>query len=196
MLNLLPKENSLYYALGAIKNVGFEAISQVVKERQINGEYKSISDFINRVDPKNINKLQLEGLVKAGAFDLIFNDRKTLFDNIPNIIQNSKTIYENKLNNQTSLFSDDSSKISYLMNEKNLETWSSNETLSKEFESVGFFISDHPLKYYQDILDQYKVKSFLDFEENNIKDCVLSGTIMSIKEKKTCKRKFFCNYKV
>ena len=63
----IPKENSLYYALGAIKNVGFEAISQVVNEREKNGEYISISDFINRVDPKSINKLQLEGLVKAGA---------------------------------------------------------------------------------------------------------------------------------
>ena len=187
----IPKENSLYYALGAIKNVGFEAISHVVSEREKNGEYKSISDFINRIDPKNINKLQLEGLVKAGAFDLIFKDRKVLYDNIPNIIQHSKTVYENKINNQTSLFSDDASKISYLMNDKKLKTWSSNEKLSKEFESVGFFISDHPLKHYQDIFDQYKVKSFIEFEEKNITDCVLSGTIMSVKEKKTAKGNSF-----
>jgi DNA polymerase III subunit alpha len=187
----IPKENSLYYALGAIKNVGFEAISHVVSEREKNGAYKSISDFIYRVDPKNINKLQLEGLVKAGAFDLIFKDRKVLYDNIPNIIQNSKTIYENKINNQSSLFSEDSNKISYLMNDKKLKTWSSNETLSREFESIGFFVSDHPLKYYQDILEQYNVKSFTDFEEQKIKDCVLSGTIMSVKEKKTAKGNSF-----
>tara|TARA_B110000438_G_scaffold297176_1_gene343145 strand:- start:623 stop:4042 length:3420 start_codon:yes stop_codon:yes gene_type:complete len=187
----IPKENSLYYALGAIKNVGFEAISQVVREREINGKYKSISDFINRVDPKNINKLQLEGLVKAGAFDSIFNNRKVLFNNIPNIILNSKTIYENKINNQTSLFSDDVNKISYLMSDKKLDAWTNNETLSKEFESVGFFISDHPLRYYQDILDQYKSKSFFEFEEKNIKDCVLSGTILSVKEKKTSKGNSF-----
>jgi len=187
----IPKENSLYYALSAIKNVGFEAISQVVSEREINGKYKSISDFINRVDPKNINKLQLEGLVNAGAFDSIFINRKVLFNNIPNIILNSKTIYENKINNQTSLFSDDSNKISYLMGDKKLDTWTNNETLSKEFESVGFFISDHPLRYYQDILDQYKAKSFFEFEEKHIKDCILSGTILSVKEKKTSKGNSF-----
>ena len=70
----VPKENILFYALGAIKNVGFEAISQVVKEREKNGKFRSISDFINRVNPKNINKLQLEGLVKAGAFDSIYKN--------------------------------------------------------------------------------------------------------------------------
>ena len=62
-------ENNFYYALGAIKNVGYEAISNIVKERKSNGKFKSISDFINRINPKDINKLQLEGLVKAGAFD-------------------------------------------------------------------------------------------------------------------------------
>ena len=183
----IPDENKLYYALGAIKNVGFEAISLVVKERQKNGKFKSISDFINRVDPKNINKLQLEGLVKAGAFDSIFENRKVLFENIPNIIQNSKTIYENKVQNQKSLFKDDGQKISYLIKNKNSSFWENNEILSKEFESVGFYLSNHPLTDYQDILEQYKVMSFKDFENSNEKQGVVAGTIMSIKEKKTIK---------
>ena len=51
----IPKHEILFYALGAIKNVGFEAISEVVKEREKNGEFKSLNDFINRVNPKNIN---------------------------------------------------------------------------------------------------------------------------------------------
>ena len=68
LLIFIPKKNILFYALGAIKNVGYEAISQLIQERKKNGKFKSISDFINRVNPKNINKLQLEGLVKAGAF--------------------------------------------------------------------------------------------------------------------------------
>jgi DNA polymerase-3 subunit alpha len=63
-------DKKFYYALGAIKSVGFEAINQIVKEREINGQFKSLDNFINRVDPKNINKLQLEGLVKAGHLTL------------------------------------------------------------------------------------------------------------------------------
>ena len=183
----VPQNDSLFYALGAIKNVGFEAISQVIQERQKNGKFKSISDFINRVEPKNINKLQLEGLVKSGAFDSIFKNRKVLYDNIPNIIQNSKTIYENKQNNQSSLFSEDRHKISYLMTDKNSSSWSSDEALAKEFEAVGFYLSDHPLKNYDSILEQYQVKTFKEFENSSENQCFLAGTIMSVKEKKTIK---------
>ena len=185
--DFLPSGNNLFYALGAIKSVGLEAISKLVQEREKNGKFKSISDFVNRVDPKNINKLQLEGLVKAGAFDSIYKNRKNLFNNIPNIIQNSKTIYENKLQNQSSLFSDDSHKVSYLIKDSNSPDWSNDETLSKEFESVGFYISNHPLKDYQDALKQYKVKSFTDFENSKESESFIAGTVMSVKEKKTAK---------
>ena len=183
----IPKENTLYYALGAIKNVGFDAISEVVRERLKNGKFKSISDFINRVNPKNINKLQLEGLVKAGAFDSIFNNRKVFYENIPNIIQNSKNIHENKAQNQTSLFADDSHKVSYLIQDKNVSGWTNKEKLSKEFESLGFYLSNHPLEDFKDALDQYKTKLFKDFENSKDKDSFVAGTIMSIKEKKTSK---------
>ena len=183
----IPKKNTLFYALGAIKNVGYEAISLVVKEREEKGKFKSISDFINRVNPKNINKLQLEGLVKAGAFDSIFDNRKVLYENIPNIIQSSKNIYENKIQNQSSLFEEDSQKISYLIQDKKNSNWANDETLSKEFESVGFFISNHPLAYYKEILEHHKVKTFKEFEIGVDSESFLSGTIMSVKEKKTSK---------
>ena len=189
--DFLPKQNTLFYALGAIKNVGYEAISNLIEERKKNGRFTSISDFVNRVDPKNINKLQLEGLVKAGAFDSIFKNRKILYNNIPNIIQNSKTIYQNKLHSQISLFSEESHKISYLMQDKNKSDWTNDETLSKEFESLGFYISNHPLKVYEDVLKQYKVKSFIDFENSNDAESFIAGTVMSLKEKKTAKGNSF-----
>jgi len=185
--DFLPKDNHLFYGLGAIKNVGLDAISLLVEEREKNGKFKSISDFVNRVDPKNINKLQLEGLVKAGAFDSIFKNRKTLYNNIPNIIQNSKTIYENKIQNQSSLFSEESHKISYLMKDKNSTDWLNAETLAKEFESIGFYISNHPLKDYEDALNQHQVKTFKDFENEIESEAFIAGTVMSVKEKKTAK---------
>jgi len=187
----IPKDGVFYYALGAIKNVGFEAVSRIIQEREEKGEFKSISDFLHRVNPKNINKLQLEGLVKAGAFDEIFKNRKVLYENIPNIIQNSKTIHENKISNQSSLFSDDNQKISYLISENKTSSWSTSETLTNEFSSVGFYLSDHPLRAYKDILEQHKVKTFTEFERGNNNQCLLAGTIMSIKEKKTSKGSLF-----
>ena len=185
--DFVPKENILYYSLAAIKNVGYEAVAQLVEEREKNGKFKSISDFINRVNPKNINKLQLEGLVKAGVFDSIFQNRKVLYDNIPNIIQNSKNIYENKLQNQSSLFSDDGHKVSYLIQDQNTPDWTNDSILSKEFESIGFYMSNHPLNNYEEILKQYKVKTFKDFENGKEVESFISGTVMSVKEKKTAK---------
>jgi len=189
--DFIPKAGTLFYALGAIKNVGYEAISHLVSEREKNGKFKSISDFINRTDPKNINKLQLEGLVKAGAFDSIFSNRSVLYNNIANLIQTSKMVYENKIQNQTSLFSDESSNVSYLIQNSSTSNWGNEEVLSKEFESVGFYISSHPLKHYEDALKQHKVNSFKVFEESRENHSLIAGTVMSIKEKKTSKGNSF-----
>ena len=89
--------NKIYYGLGAIKNVGFEAISNIVKEREKNGKFKSLIDFINRVDIKDVNKLQLEGLVKSGVFDEFDRDRNKILNSIPKIIQQIKNINDDKL---------------------------------------------------------------------------------------------------
>ena len=70
----------IYYGLGAIKNVGFEAVSNIIRERETNGKFKSLIDFINRVDSKDVNKLQLEGLTKAGVFDEFDKDRNKIFN--------------------------------------------------------------------------------------------------------------------
>ena len=64
-------------------------ISNIVKERINGGKFNSLNNFINRVNPKDINKLQLEGLVKSGAFDSINNSRQSIYDSIPKLIQKS-----------------------------------------------------------------------------------------------------------
>jgi DNA polymerase-3 subunit alpha len=73
------------------------------------------------------------------------------------------------------------------MKDKNSSNWPNNEILSKEFESVGFYLSNHPLEDFNDILNQYNTKSFKDFENSNDDESFVAGTIMSIKEKKTIK---------
>jgi len=100
-------KDNFYYALGGIKSVGYEAVSKIVKERIKNGNFTSINNFLIRVTPKDINKLQLEGLVKAGAFDNLDNNRQALYNSIPNFILKTKSIYENKAANQIDLFASD-----------------------------------------------------------------------------------------
>ena len=172
------------YALGAIKNVGFEAISKIVEERINNGEYKDLNDFISRVNPKDMNKLQLEGLVKAGAFDKINKNRRSLYNSIPNIIIKSKNIFENNSVNQIDLFKDDDDE-SYL---EIIEDWSLDHKLSKEFETLGFFISDHPINQYKSLFKQYNIINYDEFDTNeSILSSNIACTILKVQEKKTQK---------
>ena len=184
--DFITTDNSFYYALGGIKAVGYEAISNVVKERVKNGKFLSIDDFLKRVNPKDMNKLQLEGLVKAGAFDNLNINRQALFDSIPNFILKTKNIFENKSANQIDLFSEDEILENDIVND--IEDWNFEERLSKEFEAVGFFISDHPLNQFTEIFDDYKIKDYSEFNLNDeIKDANIASTLLKVQERKTAK---------
>ncbi|WP_075504125.1 DNA polymerase III subunit alpha [Candidatus Pelagibacter communis] len=179
-------DNKFYYALGGIKAVGFEAISNIVEERTLNGKFLSIHDFINRVNPKDINKLQLEGLVKAGAFDKINTNRQALFDSIPTLIAKSKNIFDNKSVNQIDLFSDDENDQDDILTKS--EDWKFEERLSKEFEAVGFFISDHPLNQFTEIFSDYKIIDYSSFiSKEYLKDSNIAATLLKVQERKTAK---------
>ena len=143
--------------------------------------YKDLTDFINRVNPKDINKLQLEGLVKAGAFDNLNNNRQSLYNSIPNIILKSKNIFENNSANQIDLFKEDNDET-YI---ENIEDWNIDVKLSKEFETLGFFISDHPLNQYKSLFNQYNIIDYEEFNSNeNILSSNISSTILKVQEKK------------
>ncbi|MDB4154669.1 DNA polymerase III subunit alpha [Candidatus Pelagibacter sp.] len=179
-------EDNFYYALGGIKAVGYEAISNVVEERIKNGKFQSINDFLNRVNPKDMNKLQLEGLVRAGAFDNLNKNRQSLFDSIPNFILKTKNIFENKAANQIDLFSEEDVSENDIINY--VEDWKFEERLSKEFEAVGFFISDHPLNQFTEIFDDYKIKDYSHFNSSDdIKDANIAATLLKVQERKTAK---------
>ena len=178
--------DNFYYALGGIKAVGYEAISNVVEERMKNGKFQSINDFLNRVNPKDMNKLQLEGLVKAGAFDNLKKNRQSLFNSIPNFILKTKNIFDNKSANQIDLFSEEDVSENDIIND--IEDWKFEERLSKEFEAVGFFISDHPLNQFTEIFDDYKIKDYSHFNSSdNIKDANIAATLLKVQERKTAK---------
>ena len=176
----------LVYGLGAIKNVGFEAISNIIKERVKNGSFKSIVDFISRVNSKDVNKLQLEGLTKAGVFDEFDKDRNKILNSIPKIIQKIKNINDDKASRQSNLFDaneNDQTDFDFLPS----TPWKQKELLSEEFKSIGFYLTDHPLNEFKEIFAQLNIKSFNQFYENQSSEGLVAGTIMSIHEKKSAK---------
>ena len=179
--------NKIFYGLGAIKSVGFEAITNIINEREKNGKFKTFTDFINRVDPKDVNKLQLEGLVKAGAFDEIDLNRKKLFDAIPKIIQTIKSKYVEKISKQKNLFDDVNNKENEIFEFIATNPWTKKELLAEEFISLGFYISDHPLNEYKEFFTQLEIESYKDFLDSDKTESLVAGTVMSIQEKKSAK---------
>jgi DNA polymerase-3 subunit alpha len=176
----------IIYGLGAIKNVGYEAISNIINERETNGSFKSFTDFVNRVNAKDVNKLQLEGLVKAGVFDEFEKDRNKILNSIPKIIQKIKNINDDKDNNQSNLFADQENsqtEFEFLPS----ASWKQKELLSEEFKSIGFYLSNHPLNEFEEVFNQLHISSYNQFYENEQNDGLVAGTIMSIQEKKSAK---------
>tara|TARA_B100000575_G_C23086450_1_gene626153 strand:+ start:1 stop:1491 length:1491 start_codon:yes stop_codon:yes gene_type:complete len=176
----------LIYGLGAIKNVGLEAIKNIINEREKNGPFKSLINFINRVNSKDVNKLQLEGLVKAGVFDEFDKDRSKILYSIPKIIQKIKNINDEKDNHQTNLFSnqeDNQVDFEFISS----KPWEQKELLAEEFKSIGFYLTNHPLNEFEEIFNQLNIKSYDQFYENESNEGLVAGTIMSIQEKKSAK---------
>ena len=179
-------DGKLFYGLGAIKSVGFEAISNIIKEREKNGKFKTFFDFINRVNSKDVNKLQLEGLVKAGVFDEFDKDRNKILNSIPKFIQKIKNINDDKNNHQSSLFEVEESvhkEFEFLPS----EAWKQKELLTEEFKALGFYLSDHPLNEFEEAFNQLKILSYNQFYDNENNEGLVAGTIMSIQEKKSAK---------
>lgn len=151
------QNGKLRYALGAIKGVGESNMNAIVEAREKGGKFKDISDFINRVDAKQLNRKQLEQLIKAGAFDSIEKKRGKLFANIDTILKNISSATEMKTSAQSSLFGAEeySSKVKLL----DAPDWPDLEKLRLEAGAIGFYLSAHPLDVYAESMKKLGVKT-------------------------------------
>ncbi len=177
------KEKSIRFGLGAIKGVGIKSISSMIEERSINGNFKSIIDFMQRVSSDVINKRQLEKLIQAGAFDCLEPNRSKLFSNVTKFVE---LFGGEKLYNQDLLFED--TEISFndenLFNQKYTH-WSYLEILSNELDVIGFYFSDHPLNHYpKKFFENINISYFKNVVNNqNISFVKVCGAILDIKER-------------
>lgn len=150
------EDGNIRYALAAIKSVGAANMEAIAAERHAHGPYKDISDFIHRIDAKQINRRQLEQLIKAGAFDCLDKNRGKLFANIETIVQHISAATELKTSSQSSLFGDQELQAKVKLAEK--PDWPELEKLKLEAEAIGFYLSAHPLDSYSRGMERLGVK--------------------------------------
>ena len=144
------RDGVLHYALGALKNVGVEAMRLIVEGR---GErpFATLYDLARRVDLKRVGKRPLEMLARAGAFDALDRNRRRVFESIEALTGYSAAIHEQKASDQVSLFGEAGDDLP----EPRLAPvadWLPAERLSEEFRAVGFYLSGHPLDDHMTVL--------------------------------------------
>ncbi len=151
-----PDSGNIRFGLASIKQVGEGVIEEIIRERNENGPFKSIYDYVKRLDTKCSNRKTLEGLIKSGAFASLEKSRKQLWDNIEYITATASKEAKQKESGQTSLFDvlDDSSAVqdAKFQLAGSDEEYGEREIQILEKEFLGFYVTSHPLSTIRDKL--------------------------------------------
>ena len=182
-----PDGNNIRFGLASIKQVGEGVIEEIIKEREANGDFKSIYDFIKRVDSKCTNKRTLEGLIKAGAFSTIEKSRKQLIENLDYIVATASKEAKAKESGQGSLFdmlgdtaSIDNAKFSLSGSD---EEYDAREIQILEKEFLGFYVTSHPLSTIRDKLPFLMTHKISEIPEvANEKVVTICGLVTATKQ--------------
>ena len=141
-------KKSIRFGLNSIKNFGEGIAATIINEREVNGKYKSITDFLERIKDKNLNRKSLESLIKAGALDG-FEERGKLLHNIDSLLEYNKE-NKNMPETQNSLFAGMEDAENKQITLEEIESTPQNQKLAWEKELLGLYISGHPLDEHQD----------------------------------------------
>ena len=171
------------YALGAVRNVALGAMDALVTERKVNGPFKALYDFSERLDPKAVNKRQLENLAKAGAFDGIEPDRARAFAACEIVSAYAQRVAEERASAQSSLFGSDEPSARPAF--PKAPSWSAQDLLDAERESVGFYLSGHPLSdFFLDNGERYRTYTeLLEEGETEPRSYPMAGVVRRIQYK-------------
>ncbi|NKF23192.1 DNA polymerase III subunit alpha [Solimonas marina] len=155
----VPKPNAIRYGMGAIKGAGEAAIEGIIVEREQNGPFKDLFDFCKRIDTKKANKRVLEALICSGAMDGFGLNRPSLMKTLPKALQLAEAAAASADSGQNDLFGlgggDSGSKHDEPAVEADIETdWTQRELLAREYATLGFYLSGHPIEAYGDITGQ------------------------------------------
>jgi len=184
-------DDRIRFGLAAVKNVGEAALDSIIEEREKDGPFTSLEDFCCRVDLRRVNRRVLESLIKAGAFDSLKLKRSQLFAILDQALEQGQAAQRDRLSGQISLFAmmgSEEEQQHKKIEIPSINEWPDQEKLSFEKETVGFYLTGHPLDdYREDILsvtDANLNEKKLWAEGQNLR---VGGLIRDVKNRKTKK---------
>ncbi|HEY2131543.1 MAG TPA: DNA polymerase III subunit alpha [Acetobacteraceae bacterium] len=176
---------AIRYALAAVKKVGASAMQAVVQAR-VGQDFADLADFAGRIDPRQLNKMQIENLVRAGAFDRMEPNRARVFAAAETILRRAQASAEEKGSGQIGLFGGSGKPEPLRL--PNIPDWEGMDRLGFEAEAVGFHLTSHPLDAYAQVLRRLGVVPSNQLEaraQRGAERVKLAGSVVNAKERIT-----------
>ncbi|MFV9645083.1 MAG: DNA polymerase III subunit alpha, partial [Desulfobacterales bacterium] len=167
--------SKIIFGLVAVKNVGEGAIESIIDVRK-KGRFSSLYDFCERVDLQKVNKRVIESLIKCGAFDSTGAGRSQMMESMEDILDYGQRVQKERSSMQISLFDAGTSKLHPPM--PVIDEWDEKHLLAFEKESLGFYITGHPLTRYEVLLDKFTDANSISIKEKNDDETVRIGGII------------------
>ena len=161
------EDGGVRYALGALKGVGEKAMEALVEERERGGPFASLEDFAARIDPRLLNRRQLESLAGAGAFDSLKPDRPAVYAAAETILAHAASAHDQRESGQAGLFGVNSAEAAPIRLPRDA-SWTLAQRMAAERDAFGFYFSAHPVDAQKHLLAAHKVKSFAEVSEMRI----------------------------
>jgi DNA polymerase-3 subunit alpha len=163
------EDGAVRYALGALKGVGEKAMEALVAERERGGPIASLEDFAARIDPRILNRRQLESLAGAGAFDRLNPDRAAVFAAAETILAHAASAHDQRTSGQAGLFGTSSAEAAPIRLPRDA-SWTRAQRMAAECDAFGFYFSAHPVESQAHLLAAHNVKRFGELAEIRIAD--------------------------
>jgi DNA polymerase-3 subunit alpha len=154
------EDGEVLYALGAIRNVGLAAMEHLVAVREAGGRFADLHDFVERVDPRLVNKRALENLARAGAFDSLHPNRAEILAAADLLNAQAQSAAADRASLQANLFGEQVEAARPRLPKR--DRWSETEQLDEERAAVGFYLSGHPLESMMEVLRRKRTTLFTD----------------------------------
>ncbi len=176
--------DAVRYALCALKGVGEAAMNLVVGERTQNGKFKDVFDFAERVNPKSLNKRQIQGIAASGGFESLNINRATMYNNSEALLRYAQNVFADKDSGQGGLFMAEEASAQPRPPLDAEPEWQELDKLAYEFKAVGFYLSAHPLDQKMEMLKRLGVMPLGDIERKMEETSYIKSKIAGVLIKK------------
>jgi DNA polymerase-3 subunit alpha len=174
-------ERTIRYGLGAIKGVGASAIAAIVDERSENGPYKDLFDFCQRVDPRKVNRRVIEALIRCGALDASGPSRAAMMASLTHALHLAEQHARDATTGQNDMFGGAVRANETEHNFSDVPEWSEEERLSGEKETLGLYLSGHPINRFQLELAKLTGRRIAELHGETAESCTVAGLLIRMR---------------